>query len=58
MNWLSMHVLSDLWIGNNEFGMILSWDLYEVIGYKSEMELVWAWMLYWFMEHVVGMVRA
>jgi len=23
MNWLSMHVLSDLWAGNDKFGMIL-----------------------------------
>jgi len=23
MNWLSMHVISGLWVGNDEFGMVL-----------------------------------
>jgi len=40
MIWLSMHVLSVFWNGNNEFGMILSCELYGMVGYKSDMELV------------------
>ena len=27
MNWLNMHVLSGLWAGINEFGMIFVWNL-------------------------------
>jgi len=41
----------------DKFNMILACDMYGMIGYKSGMELVWEMILYWLMEHDVGVVR-
>ena len=52
-----MHEENGLWVVNDEFGMILACNEYGMVGYKSDMELVWAIMLYGFMEHDVGVVK-
>jgi len=35
----------------DKFKMILACDMYEMVGYKSGMELAWEMILYWLMEH-------
>jgi len=52
-----MYEWNGWWIIIEKFGMILACDMYGMVGYKSDMELVWAIMLYWLMEHDVGVVR-
>jgi len=54
---MNMHVRSDYMGWNDEFYMILACDLYEMVGYKSGMELAWEMVLYVLMEHDVGMAR-
>jgi len=39
MNGLSMHVLSELWFGNDKFDMISVCNLNGMVGYKSVMDL-------------------
>jgi len=57
MNWVDMYRWNGLWIIIDKFDMILACGMYGMVGYKSDMELVWAIMLYWSMEHDVGVVR-
>ena len=57
MNCLSMHVLSGLWIGNNEFGMTLVWNMNEWLVINVGMELVCMIILCWLVRRGVGMVR-
>jgi len=45
------------WFMDDKFGMILKCNEYEMVGYKSDMELVWLIMLCGLLKHVVGMVR-
>jgi len=40
MNWLTMHVLSGFWAGNNEFGMILVCIMNEGLVINVGMRLV------------------
>ena len=46
-----------LWVVNDEFGMFLACIEYRMIDYKSYMELVLAWKLYWLMKCVIVMFR-
>jgi len=49
--------MDSLSAGTNKFDMILACDMYGMVGYKSDMELVWTMILYWLMKHDVSMVR-
>jgi len=50
--WICMSKMAyGLWM------MSLACDEYGMVGYKCDMELVWAIMWYWLMEHDIGMVR-
>jgi len=42
---------------NDEFGMSLAWNMNEWLVIYVIMELVWAILVYWLLEHV-GFVRA
>ena len=45
------------WLELDKFDMILACNMYGMVGYKSDMELVWTMILYWLMKHDVGVVR-
>jgi len=57
MRYVNMREIHDCMDWIDEFGMILACDMYGMIGYKSDMELVWTMILYWLMKHDVGVVR-
>ena len=57
MNWVDMYEWNGLWVIIGKFDMILACDMYGMVGYKSDMGLAWTMILYWLMEHDVGVVR-
>ena len=52
-----MYEWNGLWVIIDKFDMILACDMYGMVGYKSDMELVWTMILYWLMEHGVVVVH-
>jgi len=57
MEHMVMHEIYNCMDLSNELGMILACNEYEMVGYKSGMELVWMILLYGLSEQVVVMVR-
>jgi len=47
MNWFSMHALSGLWTGNNQFGMILVWNMNQWLVINVGMGLVCMITIWW-----------
>jgi len=57
MNWVNVYEWNGFWVIIHKFDMILARDMYGMVSYKSDMELVWTMILYWLIEHDVGVVK-
>jgi len=41
MNWVNVYEWNGFWVIIDKFDMILACDMYGMVGYKSDMELVY-----------------